>query len=185
MYEIFNMEDPRVRTLSVNEYKGLSLAVEARRSPRERALAEAQEWESLERAFWSSLMSAQPLYGSDSPGTLFDSGVSEWNVANLPSLLHVAGVAMPGISLPMLYFGQWRAMFAWHKEDCDLASINYMHFGAPKQWYGIPPRYAAKFEQVMQGIFAQRHQQCREFLRHKQYIVRNKRARTCKFARAR
>ena len=26
----------------------------------------------------------------------------------------------------------WRSFFAFHKEDCDLLSINYLHMGAPK-----------------------------------------------------
>jgi hypothetical protein len=62
-------------------------------------------------------MTNPPLYGADSPGTLFDADCREWSVAALPSLLHVLDQAYPGVSLPFLYWGQWKSMFAWHIED--------------------------------------------------------------------
>lgn len=40
--------------------------------------------------------------------------------------------------------------FAWHIEDHHLYSVNYMHHGDSKKWYGIRGRDSAKFEQVMQ-----------------------------------
>ena len=38
------------------------------------------------------------------------------NVGNLPSLLHAREHPTPGVSLPFLYWGTWKSMFAWHKE---------------------------------------------------------------------
>jgi hypothetical protein len=63
----------------------------------------------------------------------------------------------------------WKATFAWHVEDMDLFSINYVHFGAPKQWYSIPSKYREKFERFAQNCFPQEHQACSEFLRHKTF----------------
>ena len=48
----------------------------------------------------------------------------------------------------MLYFGSWRSMFGWHTEDMDLFSINFLHTGAPKLWYGIPVAQAERFENL-------------------------------------
>lgn len=44
-------------------------------------------------------------------------------------------------------------MFGWHKEDYDLYSINYLHYGRPKFWYGIDLRDNEIFENFMQKIF--------------------------------
>mmetsp|Transcript_29081 Transcript_29081/g.65358 ORF Transcript_29081/g.65358 Transcript_29081/m.65358 type:complete len:275 (-) Transcript_29081:529-1353(-) len=38
--------------------------------------------------------------------------------------------------------------FCWHNEDNYFYSINYAHFGAPKQWYGVPGNAAEIFEKV-------------------------------------
>ena len=40
--------------------------------------------------------------------------------------------AITGVTTPMTYFGMWKSFSGWHKEDIDLNSVNYLHFGAPK-----------------------------------------------------
>lgn len=116
------------------------------------------EWTServqeLETAYWRSLNFNNPMYGADMPGSLFDDSTTSWNVAKLENLLDVLGQAVPGVNTAYLYLGMWKASFAWHLEDVDLYSINYIHFGAPKQWYSISQEDARRFENAMKSKF--------------------------------
>ena len=60
-----------------------------------------------------------------------------------------------GITTSMLYFGMWRAMFAWHTEDVNLYSINYLHMGKPKSWYSVPPKHGKRIEALAMVHFAE------------------------------
>ncbi|KAI8339207.1 JmjC domain, hydroxylase-domain-containing protein [Chlamydoabsidia padenii] len=125
----------------------------------------------LERIYWRNLTFSQPIYGADMSGTLFDASVKSWNVNKLDNILNQISVPLPGVNTPYLYFGMWKATFPWHVEDMDLYSINYLHFGAPKQWYAIPGSHNKKFESVMKNTFFQQSKSCPEFLRHKTQIA--------------
>lgn len=125
----------------------------------------------LEEKYWKSLNFSNPMYAADMPGSLFDDETKEWNVAKLPSLLDLLGAPIPGVNTAYLYLGMWRATFAWHLEDVDLYSINYIHFGAPKQWYSISQKDAPKFEAAMKSIWPSDAKDCDQFLRHKTYLV--------------
>ncbi|ORZ14224.1 JmjC domain, hydroxylase-domain-containing protein [Absidia repens] len=125
----------------------------------------------LERIYWRNLTFTQPMYGADMSGTLFDESVKSWNVNRLDNVLNQIGETLPGVNTPYLYFGMWKSTFPWHVEDMDLYSINYLHFGAPKQWYAIPGSYNKRFESVMQTTFFQQSKACPEFLRHKTQIA--------------
>ena len=96
-----------------------------------------------ERRFWRTLrvISEPPLYGADMSGSLFgNDNACSWNLNKLDTMLQLIENTLPGITKSMLYVGMWKAMFAFHKEDMDLYSINYLHKGAPKLWYAIPVR---------------------------------------------
>ena len=125
----------------------------------------------LERAYWKTLTYAPPLYGADMLGSLFDDKTKAWNLGNLPNLLDVMGTKIPGVNTAYLYLGMWKATFAWHLEDVDLYSINYLHFGAPKQWYSISQKDARKFEAAMASIWPQDAKACDQFLRHKTFLI--------------
>ena len=125
----------------------------------------------LETFYWKSLTYAPPMYGADMPGSLFEEACESWNVAKLPNLLDVLGQKVPGVNTAYLYLGMWKATFAWHLEDVDLYSINYIHFGAPKQWYSISQADARKFEKVMREVWPTDSKNCSQFLRHKTYLI--------------
>ncbi|KAM0275009.1 hypothetical protein ACHAQH_007658 [Verticillium albo-atrum] len=127
--------------------------------------------EELERAYWKTLTYAPPLYGADLMGTLFDETTDTWNLNKLPNLLDVLGSKVPGVNTAYLYLGMWKATFAWHLEDVDLYSINYLHFGAPKQWYSISQADAKRFEAAMKNIWPTDAKACDQFLRHKGYLI--------------
>jgi len=135
-------------------------------------------FEEREYKFWKSLGKASPwsdpIYGADVPGSLFnDSPVSEsaWNLDKLDSMLRDLPHTIPGVSRAMLYIGSWRAMFAFHVEDYNLYSINFLHTGAEKSWYSIPLNYKQRFENMAQAYFMEDYNECREFLRHKTKMI--------------
>lgn len=127
--------------------------------------------EELERIYWKTLTYAPPLYGADVLGTLFDDSTECWNLNKLPNLLDVLGTKVPGVNTAYLYLGMWKATFAWHLEDVDLYSINYLHFGAPKQWYSISQGDARRFEAAMKSIWPTDAKACDQFLRHKAFLI--------------
>lgn len=127
--------------------------------------------EELERIYWKTLTYAPPLYGADVLGTLFDDSTEDWNLNKLPNLLDVLGTKVPGVNTAYLYLGMWKATFAWHLEDVDLYSINYLHFGAPKQWYSISQGDARRFEAAMKSIWPTEAKACGQFLRHKAFLI--------------
>ncbi|KAL1776917.1 lysine-specific demethylase 4C isoform X1 [Sigmodon hispidus] len=133
------------------------------------------DYEDLERKYWKNLTFVAPIYGADINGSIYDEGVDEWNIARLNTILDVVeeecGISIEGVNTPYLYFGMWKTTFAWHTEDMDLYSINYLHFGEPKSWYAIPPEHGKRLERLAQGFFPSSSQGCDAFLRHKMTLI--------------
>ncbi|XP_056001386.1 lysine-specific demethylase 5A-like isoform X2 [Ostrea edulis] len=78
---------------------------------------------------------------------------SGWNLNNLPvleqSVLCHINADISGMKVPWCYVGMCFSSFCWHNEDHWSYSINYMHWGEPKTWYGVPGSMADLFEDVM------------------------------------
>uniref|UniRef100_A0A672YT35 [histone H3]-trimethyl-L-lysine(9) demethylase n=1 Tax=Sphaeramia orbicularis TaxID=375764 RepID=A0A672YT35_9TELE len=133
------------------------------------------DFEELERKYWKNVTFNPPIYGADVNGTLYDPGVKEWNICHLDTILdtveHDSGITIEGVNTPYLYFGMWKTTFAWHTEDMDLYSINYLHFGEPKSWYCVPPEHGKRLERLAKGFFPGSSQNCEAFLRHKMTLI--------------
>lgn len=125
----------------------------------------------LESYYWKTLNFTTPLYGADTLGSIFPENIDVWNVSKLPNLLDHMDEKVPGVNQSYLYAGLWKASFTWHLEDQDLYSINYIHFGAPKQWYSVPQSDHEKFFEFMKEKFPQEASKCKEFLRHKMFTI--------------
>ena len=71
--------------------------------------------------------------GADVSGTMTDEDVKTCNINRLGTILDFVEKdyhkAISGVNTAYLYFGMWKTTFAWHTEDMDLYSINYLHFG--------------------------------------------------------
>ncbi|CAI2161535.1 6629_t:CDS:2 [Funneliformis geosporum] len=123
----------------------------------------------VESEFWRLAMSSdhdtEILYGADNSSNDYGSGFpcskanstdpyskDPWNLRNLPklpgSLLSHIRPAIQGMMIPWLYVGMMFSAFCWHVEDHYTYSINYMHWGETKTWYGVPAESATKFEQA-------------------------------------
>ncbi|CAB3381139.1 Hypothetical predicted protein [Cloeon dipterum] len=136
--------------------------------------------EEVVNAYWKvtpneERTSGERIYGADVNGSLMDESLEVWNISKLGSILEVVSkdnnINIEGVNTAYLYFGSWKTTFAWHVEDMDLYSINYLHFGAPKTWYAIPPSHGRRFERVAAGYFPEDSKICNAFLRHKTAVI--------------
>lgn len=132
-------------------------------------------YEDLERKYWKNVTYVAPIYGADVNGSITDPDVNEWNINRLGTILDYVnsdyGIEIDGVNTAYLYFGMWKTTFAWHTEDMDLYSINYLHFGEPKTWYCIPPEHGKRFERIAAGFFPTSAKTCQAFLRHKMTLI--------------
>ncbi|GAM27350.1 hypothetical protein SAMD00019534_105250 [Acytostelium subglobosum LB1] len=77
-----------------------------------------------------------------------------WNLNTLPKMKrsvfsHLTD-PVSGVTDPMMYVGMLFSSFCWHNEDNYLYSINYMHTGTYKTWYGVAGDQSEVFERAMQ-----------------------------------
>jgi len=129
----------------------------------------------IEDKYWEELNNDRvdpPIYGADVCDSITDPEQKIWNIRRLESILtEEMEEQIPGVNMPYLYFGMWRATFSWHVEDMDLYGVNFLHHGAPKTWYCVPPQYAYKLEAVATKLFPDMANACHNLLRHKAVMI--------------
>ncbi|XP_062001661.1 lysine-specific demethylase ELF6 [Rosa rugosa] len=87
-------------------------------------------------------------------------GTAGWKLSNSPWNLQVIARSpgsltrfmpddIPGVTSPMVYIGMLFSWFAWHVEDHELHSMNFLHNGSAKTWYSVPGDYAFAFEELI------------------------------------
>ncbi|ERN18773.1 hypothetical protein AMTRI_Chr07g75170 [Amborella trichopoda] len=145
-------------------------------SPGESELQKSWEpsMENIEGEYWRMVEKPteeiEVLYGADIETEVFGSGFpkaslatadaescqyvqSGWNLNNFPrlsgSVLSFEKDDISGVLVPWLYVGMCFSSFCWHVEDHHFYSLNYMHWGAPKLWYGVPGNSALQLEKAM------------------------------------
>ena len=68
--------------------------------------------------------------------------------------------------IPWAYVGMCFSCFCWHVEDHWSYSINYLHWGDTKTWYGVSAQYADKFEEVMKKNASELFEKSPDLLHH-------------------
>lgn len=132
----------------------------------------------VEKEFWRLVSSIEEdvtvEYGADIHSKEFGSGfpvnnskstlspeekeyaASGWNLNVMPvldqSVLCHINADISGMKVPWLYVGMVFSAFCWHIEDHWSYSINYLHWGEPKTWYGVPSLAAEHLEDVMKTL---------------------------------
>ncbi|XP_006744976.1 lysine-specific demethylase 4D-like [Leptonychotes weddellii] len=165
---VFTQYHKKKKAMTVGEYCHLANGRKYRTPPH-------SDFEDLERKYWKTRLYDSPIYGADISGSLFDENTKEWNLGHLGTIQDLleqeCGVVIEGVNTPYLYFGMWKTTFAWHTEDMDLYSINYLHFGEPKTWYAVPPEHGQRLERLATELFPGSARACEAFLRHKVALI--------------
>ncbi|XP_058494646.1 lysine-specific demethylase 4B isoform X1 [Solea solea] len=165
---LFTQYNIQKKSMTVSEYRKLA-------NSKKYCTPRHKDFDDLERKYWKNLTFVSPIYGADVSGSIYDEDIQEWNISRLNTLLDMVeqecGIVIEGVNTPYLYFGMWKTTFAWHTEDMDLYSINYLHFGQSKSWYSISPEQGKRLERLAQGFFPGSSQGCDAFLRHKMTLI--------------
>ena len=146
VYECLIIEKKKMKLKQFQEAADRALK---QQGPRWAKAAAEGDSATIEAAFWKNIQYGEPpMYGADMVGSLFSPELPAWDLDKLDTILQKLLVEekVTGVTQSYLYWGMARAFFAMHCEDMDLFSVNYLHGGAPKSWWAVPPDHADRVE---------------------------------------
>jgi jumonji domain-containing protein 2 len=125
-----------------------------------------------ETMFWEEITKKRNIYAPDIEASLFDVKQKIFNMNLLNDLVSRERDenknTINGVNTPFLYFGSFGTSFAFHVEDYNLYSMSYLHWGAPKSWYVVPPRDGKKMEKLARKYLSS--YQCKDAIKHKIFL---------------
>lgn len=148
--------------MSLRDYKAMAEQFEQKQM----TLDEAEE------KFWTMDLEREndhgrlPTYAIDNEISLFSSDYNTWNLNKFQGGSILSGKEMKGINTSYTNYGMYQTCFPMHVEDSNLASLNILHQGATKIWYGVPATMATKLEAISKDEISE-ESRCDFFLRHK------------------
>jgi jumonji domain-containing protein 2 len=131
------------------------------------------DFSEVERKFWKNLTFNAPLCGHPQHvDTLFSENVSrdEWNLSRWATadwnLLSGMGDNGRDINGSKVQFSSWKSTTPLQTAPMDMYRVSYIHFGAAKTWYSIPPAEAAAVERAATEHYPDLAKRCDHPLRH-------------------
>jgi jumonji domain-containing protein 2 len=122
--------------------------------------------------FWDEITKKRNIYAPDIEGSLFDLKQKIFNMNMLNDIISRERDKNEnnifGVNSPFLYFGSYGTSFPFHVEDYNLYSMSYLHMGAPKSWYVVPPSDGKKMEKFARKYLSSF--QCKDAIKHKVFM---------------
>ncbi|VDK56058.1 unnamed protein product [Anisakis simplex] len=93
-----------------------------------------------------------------------------WNLNVMPvlreSVLSHIDTGISGMMVPWVYVGMCFSAFCWHTEDHWTYSVNYMHRGERKIWYGVSGLDGQQFDDVVKTLVPDLFEKQPDLLHH-------------------
>lgn len=129
-------------------------------------------------AYWNSHNVDRPQrYAFEWDESLFNDEIKKLNLRHLWNpidQLYLTNAMSQGVNRSMILVSGPDTVFPWHNEDLDLASINYMHWGATKIWVFVHHNSTDRFREALIRDFSSTESvKCNNPVKHKKKTIKS------------